>query len=202
MAKIKKRTKKYNPHKNAPVTMRIAETSLYWHNIGEVLCNDVPAMAVRQVSTDPISRELYDAIYQPLKLAVARFREQRAAFLDYWNLTNGMYLLAHVIQYVLEVEQLHFETEEQTQAFKQSYWKLFDTIHDVYAPTIDSIGSRHKRVGKYALSGDEYKQLIEMLLDTHQVLDWVSVRAINFAYESCVKNVAKIEKEILARKGI
>lgn len=192
MAKSKKIRKKGKTVRHG---LRTAVNQRFWYPIHLGILAQCKHPSIAAVSTDLIEDRLLDAILDPIQEAIDDLKKGDASFYSFWVITQGIYLYSLSLGYV--VTQENFAFKEQ---YAQDYWlnkhkELLNEAEDSIQYVVQEIGERHKRTGKYGVSGDEVRLLETFYKNFEELLDWGSIRMIYHASKECTKRVEQLESK-------
>lgn len=155
---------------------------------------------------DPLTEEMQNSILSPFEKALEKFGLGVARFDDYWILTQSLYVFAHLIKDALTNQKYRIyefapQVGERLNDLAVQYW-LEDyevqlaKAQTEYVEVIHSIGERHRRTGKYGMTGDERNAFLEIKDSLEELLSWCSVSMVTRAVQECMKNLVNVETKI------
>lgn len=205
---VSKRPRKKMQRKT-PVTF--PENHIFWFPISVAIYRQSPHIALAVRSDEPIGDTLAETILTPLRRTIERMDNGTAVFQDYWNLVQTCYLYAHCLQYATHDEKYRFSvTDEEAVAggyadtlaeLQAKHWKKlhhdrFKDVEEDVQQTVGVIGERHRRTGKYGVTGDERAVLVRLLNEFDELLGWGTVRMVYTSMRRCEHNLKDIEHQI------
>lgn len=202
MARNKKPRKKYC----APRGIKLQENVAYWLPINYAIAVQCGSYTIAAASDDYLSDELTAAVLQPVSAAIAALRNGEMQFVQFWNLLQGTYLMAHICTYALEKQKYriyarHTELGEAlndvaVERFLQPVRECLYCCENDYPEAIEAIGQRQKRTGNYGASGNDLKLLDMLYADLESLVSWCSVKMLYHASMKCCRNIEQIEQQL------
>lgn len=176
--------------------VKLVQNLSYWLPINAAVLAQCKSAAIAAVSDEMPDDRLYAAVFEPVSTAIEKLRTGSAEFLDFWHLLQGVYFMSHGVKYVVLDEKFSFDNEIQTNYWRDKYLKILDKLENQYSALLQSVGERQRKHGRYILTGDELRSLLEFQGDMQELLDWCSVRMIYHAALACCKNLETVESQL------
>ena len=205
---MRKRTKRKPPSRTLVV---FPQNHAYWEPIRDSVQAVYPHIAAARTSQDYLTDRMADTIITPPSEALERFDKGEADFDHYWYCLQSLYLLAHVVFAACDKWQYHYvdtqgkrRPELQNQAvelFTAPLRQVQTRCETAYRDALGHIGARHKRTGKYGLTGEDRAALQMMLQDLDDMTTWASVGMLTFAIDRCLENLTRVERSISKSRG-
>lgn len=206
MAKNKlPRKKKYTAKRN----IQLAHNLDYWIPIKQTIIKENGSLILAEVNQEIISDDLFSVIMNPVKKAIEHFNLGSATFKDYWVCIQILYLYAHLLSdavgnqkyRIYKYHQIHGDklNDLAVQHFLEPYINQLKVAQDDYPNLIKNIGERHKRTGKYGMSGDERTMILTITDNITEMLDWCSVAMVTRAMKECLSRLTEVETRIFKK---
>lgn len=185
--------------------IQLAQNQDYWMPINLSLLRHGNA-AMLATSNKLVDDHLRDRLLDPMMLALDRFAGGTARFDDYWAVIQTLYFYAHLLTDALteqryRIYERHDEFGERlndlaVERWLEIYHEQLDHAENAYPELVREVGERQKRTGKYGMTGDERRAMLDVHENLEEILSWCSIGMVFRAANKCCQNLERVETAI------